>query len=328
MARSHESAISGPDDRLLKKAQRLAAVAQAVEAIDLKSIAAAYQKEAGGSIIEAGTVATVALNAALKASLGGGDGQAAEAAEREVKAAAKKRAREVRSEDFRAARAAEDGIEGEAARAAKASALEARGEQAVADRAQRLNGDIEAKRALREERQALAASRRSLSEARARIGISDRKVRTAQSQSDDSYVPASHPDTASSSSSSPLTNDDPVLQRARNLLKGASRVVAELDEQNNMLRQRYQALSKPPPAPPRPRPASAPRAAARGCVLSNTEEDALVARAKELLSDYKPDRGPSRSGPATPKRSGQSRPLQVSGTVSLDVKRGSGKFRY
>lgn len=335
MARSNDKVLSGADDRLLKRAQRLAAAAQAVEAIDVKSIAASYQ-EAGCSGLEAATAATVALNAALKSGLEGGDqGQARKAAEQGIQSAVKKREREEGAEKLRAERAAENSQAAQAARSEKAAEIDARTNRKVAERAERLHEDAETKKALREERQCLAQGRRDLEQARARIGMNSRGRRAASpSPTTDGFPPAGYPETSASSA----TCDDPVLQRARKLLSGASRICADLDEQNRILRQRSQppaSSSKPPPVPSRPSmpsPASRPPAKGGGC-LSNTEEDALVARAKELLSDYTPERGGragGNSGPPTPsRRAGQPGPLKVSGAVSLEVnKRGSGKFRF
>jgi hypothetical protein len=309
------SAISRPDERLLKRAQRLAAAAQAVEALDLKAIAESYQREAGSSGLEAATVATTALNAALKASLGGAGG-AGEAAEREVKAAAKRKAREARCGEWLKARADEEGVLGDKARAEAHAAFEARVDKATSSRDERLEEDAATKRAMREERASMAASRRALSEARARFGVNrSRKL----PEVNDSYT-----------SLGPQHEiDDPVLRRAKNLCSGASRIVAQLEEQNRSLLQRTQAPVVRPPVPVKP-PIS-PSTPKTGKALSNAEEDALVARARELLVDYKPEQGrgqrartPLGQRSKTPLRSEPRRPI----AVAVEMSQRSEKLRF
>lgn len=304
---ANEVGISKPDERLLKRAQRLAAAAQAVEGLDLKAIAETYQREAGSSGLEAATVATTALNAALKASLGGGGG-VGEAAEREVRAAAKRKAREARCEEWRKARADEEGASGDKARAEARAAFDARAEKAISSRDERLGEDAATKRALREERATMAASRRALSEARARFAASSsRKL----PQATDSYC------------SPQVAIDDPVLRRAKELCSGASRIVAQLDEQNRSLMQRTQApVAKPPP--PVRQPVSPAGQKVGSKALSTAEEDALVARARELLVDYNPDQGKSQRSRTPMARQEPRRPL----SVAVEVSQKSGKLRF
>eukprot|EP00931_Biecheleriopsis_adriatica_P119611 TRINITY_DN94835_c0_g1_i1.p1 TRINITY_DN94835_c0_g1~~TRINITY_DN94835_c0_g1_i1.p1 ORF type:complete len:342 (+),score=86.93 TRINITY_DN94835_c0_g1_i1:137-1162(+) len=257
------------DIRALKRANRLAGVADAVGSMDLKAVADTYQREAGSSGIEAAAVAAAALGAALKASLAGGavDGsECARVAQQEVRKAASKKAREAKGEAVRAARAAEDGHEGQARAEALRVSQEARSNKAVAEKGERLADDAATKRAMREERMAAAASRRCLSEARARFGHHSRPRLEGSDSGDSLHVSAPN-----------VLADDPVVRRAKALCTGAAQVVAQLDAQNQLLRGKPQA----PARPPEPKAVKAAPGAA--------EDEALIARAKELLADYKPE---------------------------------------
>lgn len=316
------------DEKLIKRVGRLNAVANAVEQIDLKAIAASYQQETGGSGLEAASVASAALNAALKASLAGAQGL--EAVEREIQTTAKRRARDARSEDLLQARSQEDSKAAQAARAEVHASLEARADKAVASKEERLTDDAATRRAIREERMMAASSRRTLSEARKFIGHGKHDSRST-----------SVPGRGSSSKDVPQVDiDDPMLRRARALLSGASNVIAQLDEQNQMLLRKSTAshdrptnsapvsqqssrnlrasaqshpksLSRPSPAASTGAP---PRLGATHAAHVNAQEAALLARANELLADYKPAElqrkapvpkaAQSRSGPVSPARAG------------------------
>lgn len=256
------------DERLLKRATRLAGVANAVGSMDLKVIADTYKRE-GCSGIEAAGLAAAALGAALKASLAGkaaiDPAACAEAAKVEVRKAATRKAREAKVDAVRDARLAEDGAPGQARAEAMRQAQASRATKAVEEKGDRLADDAATKRAMREERQFAAASRRTLSEARARFG----KNLGRPIASDDGDSPHSAPG---------VLVDDPALRRAKALCTGAAQVVASLEEQNKLLL-RNRSPSMPQAArtqlPPRPAPGPA-------------DDEALIARAKELLADYKP----------------------------------------
>eukprot|EP00930_Biecheleria_cincta_P006841 TRINITY_DN107919_c0_g1_i1.p1 TRINITY_DN107919_c0_g1~~TRINITY_DN107919_c0_g1_i1.p1 ORF type:complete len:346 (-),score=72.01 TRINITY_DN107919_c0_g1_i1:45-1082(-) len=261
------------DERLLKRAARLAGVANAVGSMDLKAVADTYKRE-GCSGIEAAGLAAAALGAALKASLAGkgavDPAACAEAAQLEVRKAATRKAREAKVEAVREARLAEDGPLGQARAEATRQAQAARATRALEEKGDRLADDAAAKRAMREERQFAAASRRTLSEARARFG----KNLGRPIASDDVDSPHSAPG---------ILVDIPAVRRAKALCSGAAQVVAMLEEQNQGLRNRSSSMpqaarpheSQRTQLPPRPAPGPA-------------DDEALIARAKELLADYKP----------------------------------------
>eukprot|EP00429_Kryptoperidinium_foliaceum_P069949 CAMPEP_0176065156 /NCGR_PEP_ID=MMETSP0120_2-20121206/32504_1 /TAXON_ID=160619 /ORGANISM="Kryptoperidinium foliaceum, Strain CCMP 1326" /LENGTH=367 /DNA_ID=CAMNT_0017398741 /DNA_START=1 /DNA_END=1101 /DNA_ORIENTATION=+ len=275
----------GMSDPAVKRANRLAMAAQAVGNIDVKAIADAYREETGSSGIEAATAAAAALNAALRSSLHGETGSAA--AEREVRELAKKKAREARLDAFRTERAAEFGPLGEAKREVVRESLEARASKAIDYKAIRINEEAAARRAEREERVMAAASRRALSEAKAWLSSGQRRRRQFEEEElrDRDEAPAV---------------DDPALRKARALCKGVSMVMAELDQQNELLRLKsssmprtssWAAISSAPAPPPRPGPNVGNHAARFGAIhaaATSAEEQALVDKAKELLADYKP----------------------------------------
>lgn len=300
---------AGKEDPLLKRAGRLAAVAQAVGDLDLNAIAATYKREVGCSGIEAAAAASAALNAALRGTLLGEGGAAA--AEREVQAMAKKKARELQAGQFRAVQAKEEGPAGEVRRDQVREAIEARATKALDVKSELLTKDVAQRRADREERLAAAASRRALSEARAWLEAGRSRRRLPGASDDDS----SGASAASLRGIPSPVADDPVLRRARALCSGVKRVTDDLDRQNEMLRQRVAALSAAsrPPQPPAVQAASGPgpnvtmhgaRFGAAHVVASAAEEAALIARAKELLADYKPADGRSRLGSARTTPSG------------------------
>lgn len=329
-------------DPLLKKAARLTKVAKVLAGVDLQSIANTYQQESGGSSLEAASVATAALNAALRSALGGGqDGEGAANAEREVRNLAKRQKRAQRTEAWRVARSAEDGPEAQLERLEAHRALKERAVKAVEEKAERLGDDAVARRAVREERLMAAASRRHLSEARARFDAGRSRHRLP-------------PCSASSVDLSPevaaMLADDPALKRAKLLLGGAAAVVAQLEEQDAILTGKLRGeLAKPPAqplpgrsgAPPRPPALSSGPSAnvaahksrfhAAHASASASVDDALIARAQELLADYKPTnqrkastpRAGGGSGTASPShgRSPSSRAQRPSPNpkVSLDV---------
>jgi len=152
-------------------------------------------------------------------------------------------------------------------------ALEARAARAVEGREERCKEDAATRRALREERASAAASRRSISEARAFIG-QGRRQPSANSGDSGGNSPIS-------SAAMALVESDPAVRRARSLCTGASNVVAMLEEQDRAMKRRLEAASASAPGRPS-MPAPAPRK------LANSEDDALLARARELLSDYHP----------------------------------------
>lgn len=270
------------DLHLIKRAGRLTSAANAVGEIDLRAVAASYQKESGVSGIEAAGLAAATLTAALKASLAGSQvtpEQATEAAKAEVRTAAKRRAREVRGEDWRAAREAEDGPLGDVSRDANRSALDARASRAVADKDERLADDAAARRAVREERSCAAASRRTLSEARAFCGVRSTSRRPLSLGGGDIVGVGS----LTPSSSSSIIANDPALQRARSLCTGASNVIAQLEVQNQALRQKQVASSAS-----RKTLAVNLNTASKSSIGNTPLDDALMARARDLLQDYQP----------------------------------------
>mmetsp|Transcript_88346 Transcript_88346/g.152751 ORF Transcript_88346/g.152751 Transcript_88346/m.152751 type:complete len:346 (-) Transcript_88346:94-1131(-) len=300
LPRSHEEPLV--DDQLLKRANRLAAAARNLDGIDLKAIAASYQDEAGASAIEAAGVAAATLNAALKASLGGSS-QAAEVAEKEARSLGKRQARDARSVALLNARVQENSKLAQAVREEIHRSLDARSEQAVMGKERRLAEEAAASRAMREERMIAASTQRNLSEARAWIGRGSRSNnRLAMSANVPSFqaVPSS------------AVTDDPVLRRAKTLVASASNVIAQLEEQNQMLLRNSAAqanLTRPqlprhvqssrslPSSPARsraPGPGSRVGTARQAAIhaahasVASREEDALLARANALLADYKP----------------------------------------
>jgi len=298
-----------------------------VEALDLEAIAGSYQRDAGASGLEAASVAAAAMNAAIQASLlrtagGGGAAGAAtaastaaaeEAAKQEVRAAARRQARIGRAEAWRAARAAEEGAEGDAARAEKCAALAERTANAVASKGERLADSSAVRRAEREERISMAAARRNIGEARARICMAvGRGSRTGDRVAS---ATGNGCDGNGAACAGSLAQDDPVLRRARALCSGASRIIAQLEKQDEALRRPAVASTTAQAPEPRQKGAVAasgtdggtpggvgdrrapklmPRSAA--AAAQDEEEAQLVARARELLADYKPQKTASSPG--------------------------------
>eukprot|EP00929_Paragymnodinium_shiwhaense_P068271 TRINITY_DN3430_c0_g5_i1.p1 TRINITY_DN3430_c0_g5~~TRINITY_DN3430_c0_g5_i1.p1 ORF type:complete len:389 (-),score=127.29 TRINITY_DN3430_c0_g5_i1:93-1214(-) len=293
------------DSRLLKKASRLNKVADAVASLDLKAIASTYQKESGGSGLQAAAIAAEALNAALKSSLQGDPATAKQLAEKEAASLARKKAREAKTEAWRAEAAQDESKQAQASRAQAHVAVQQRGERAAASKEERLADSAAIRRAQREERMAAAAAQRTLSEARARFG--GRPAPAYQDEGKGGW---------DGSGNLPRETSDPMLRKAQGLCLGARRVIAQLDEQNQFLQKKAEAL----PAPPRPVPsqaaqvapkvrshsstpkAAAPRSSAKK-VGATAHDEALLAKAKELLADYDPPE--LRRRPPVP--SGQSR---------------------
>lgn len=144
LPRSHEAALV--DEHLLKRANRLAAAANSLGAVDLKAIAASYKDEVGASGIEAAGLATATLNAALKASLAGSK-TATEAAQREARNLGKRQARDARSMELLNAKMQEGSKSAQAVREDMHAALNARSEQAIMNKERRLAKDVAAQRA-------------------------------------------------------------------------------------------------------------------------------------------------------------------------------------
>jgi len=224
--------------------------------------------------------------------------------------AAKRRAREARQEDWRAARAAEEGAAGDAARAEARAALDARASRAVEAKGGRLVDDAATRRAMREERASAAAARRNISEARAHLGSLAVK-----------HGGGRRPPVGSEFSTSPVPYqvDDPVLNRAKNLCSGASRIIAQLEEQDQMLRKQSgmsaQASARPAaPSKVPVSPALPPKLPGRP--FGAAQEEALVARARELLSDYQPQRAGARAGsvPRSPRGHGNAMARETQST--------------
>jgi len=289
----------GRNDPLLKRASKLAHVAKAVGDMDLQAIAATYQKEAGSTGLEAAVAASAAMNAVLKTSLMGETG--VQAAEREVQNLARKKARDLRTEEYRQAQAEEEGVLGEIRREQAREALEARASKAAEVKATLMTKDIAERKAEREARLSAAASRRAFSEAKAWLHKGQRHRSTAaqldnSEDNEDDYVPPEYR----------IKIEDPVLQRAKNLAAGAQKVAMELDKQNEMLRNKALALSSAsttrcpsvstlatPAHSQAPYPTTAStqhgsRFNSAHAAAAAAEEAALVAKAKELLADYKP----------------------------------------
>mmetsp|Transcript_65274 Transcript_65274/g.155975 ORF Transcript_65274/g.155975 Transcript_65274/m.155975 type:complete len:369 (+) Transcript_65274:69-1175(+) len=291
-------------DPALRRAQRLAAVADSVGSIDVEALAATYQKEAGMSGIEATAAAAAAMNAALKSALGGGS--STEAAQRQVRDVARRRAREARSEAWKAAQAEEEGELGEVRRDEVRHAMEARNSRAVEHKTERLADEMAARRAVREERLLAAAGRRELAEARARFGIRKQPRLTA---------PAFEADATSAfgSDSQAAACSDPALRRAKALCDGAARVIQQLEAQNQMLKGGFGSKSLATLPTPGSVSASgnsiatlskagdasraradqddkdyASRFQSAHAAAVDADEAQLLARAKELLADYKP----------------------------------------
>ncbi|CAJ1357790.1 unnamed protein product [Effrenium voratum] len=258
------------DEKAMKRANRLAGVAQSVGSMDLKAVADAYQKEAGGSGIEAAAAAAAALNAALKASMHGNSDveEIKKQATQEVQRAAAKKARQAQGEAVLAARIAEVGYEGQARSEALRLAHDQRFSRALNDKSERLADDAATKRAVREERAAAAASRRCLSEARARFG------RRWPSVPGEIAEPSPLPS---------LLADDPVVRRARALCSGVAQAVAQLDQQNQMLMSKPSLQLSNLPRSEREPPKAKP-------IPGTFDNEALIAKAKELLIDYKPEK--------------------------------------
>eukprot|EP00928_Gymnodinium_smaydae_P049646 TRINITY_DN33336_c0_g1_i1.p1 TRINITY_DN33336_c0_g1~~TRINITY_DN33336_c0_g1_i1.p1 ORF type:complete len:408 (-),score=107.47 TRINITY_DN33336_c0_g1_i1:69-1214(-) len=322
--------LNADDCRQLKKAARLTAVANAVTGMDLKGIATAYQRENGCSALEAAAVAADTLNAALRASLAGPAG--AEAAEAALKKAAKKKALEARSEAHRAQCAAAEGPVAEEAREQVRVNIAQRSERAAAAKDERIAESAAVRKAQREERQFEVQARRALSEARARFGTKG---------------PPSYDEFREEREVQPTA--DPVLKRAQSLCNGARRVIAQLDDQNEMLKRQVASRSGATPVPPLSAPAlaAAPSGAAassrpspsRGAgratkVVGTTKEDErLIARARELLVDYNPAeqrRRPNvpsaRPSPRALARAVEGNPVlakakQLNASVSLELSR-------
>lgn len=280
------------DERLVKRATRLASAANAVAAIDLKSIADTYQQEVGGSAIEATAVAAAALGAALKASLTGSvldAGACAEAAQKEVRQAAKRQTREAKAEAVLASRNAEDSSEAFALREATRLAQEARTTKALANKEERLAGDAATRKAMRDERMFAAAGRRALSEARAKFASHHTKGSPDHGDG--------HTSPFSDGRDVRFLSDDPVVRRARELCHGAAQVVAQLEEQNKPSLGKASIRAE--------RPLTITKASHRSPAPMSVEDEALIAKAKELLADYKPAqkqrRTPVNSLPASPR---------------------------
>ncbi|CAE8725720.1 unnamed protein product, partial [Polarella glacialis] len=161
-----------------------------------------------------------------------------------------------------------EGPSGQANREASWQVQEARFSKVLADKEERLADDASTRRAVREERAFAAASKRVLSEARAKFGKNPPRYEARDEDSD-------------TSSGQPVLHylaDDPVVRRARALCSASAQVVAQLEEQNQWLRSKAGAMARAPSAsraPPKPAPLPA-------------EDEALIARARELLLDYKP----------------------------------------
>eukprot|EP00439_Symbiodinium_sp_Y106_P075203 s885_g14.t2 len=213
------------DEKAVKRANRLAGVGQAVGNMDLKAVAETYKNQNGGSGIEAAAAAAAALGAALKASMTGGSVDADEClkvAQKEMQKVATRKQREAKGEAVLASRLAAVGYEGQAKSEALRLAHQQRASRLVTEKNERLAEDVATRRAMREERAAAAASRRCLSEARARF-----VRRWPQSEEALDSTPSSLPS---------LLADDPVVRRAKALCSGAAQAVAQLEEQNQLLR--------------------------------------------------------------------------------------------
>lgn len=260
------SALPPGDAKMLKRAGRLAAAAQALDDIDIQKLASNFQKETGSSGIEAAAVAAATVNATLQAALHGQRGRAAaDAAEREARTVVKKQARGIRSEEWRAQQRDEQGAGGDGRREDARAFIELRSARAAESKAERIADAAATRRALREERALAASSRRTLSEARAKYGAAGRA--------------------GSPGSPTGAAPDDPALKKARALCSGASRIVAQLEEEQARLLRRSAPSWSPsrPSMSPRPRPAPRPRP-------ESPESEQLMAKARELLADYQPGR--------------------------------------
>lgn len=301
LAAPSSSALPATDVKALKRAGRLAAAAQALDELNIEKVAADFQRDTGGSGIEAVAVAAATLNATLHAALHGQRGPGAvEEAERQARGAARKNAREVQAESWRQQQKDEQGPMGENRREDQRLAIDIRASRAVESKAERIAETAAERKALREERQMLANSRRTLSEARAKYGAGAR----AASMEPHSFQNAPQPVT-----------DDPTLHKARALCKGASTIVAQLEEQDKLLRHRSAPTASwsPSRASVRSAPTS-PKKTARPPV--DAESDRLMAKARELLVDYEPTkrRPPV---PSAPKRAAPSN-TGISAEVSFD----------
>jgi len=204
-----------------------------------------------------------------------------------------------RTAAWQAERAAEDNFEAQGRKEDAVRVLHERADKAVENKVERLEDVAAARRAEREERLAAAASRRCLSEARARFGGGSKRQNHAAASS--SALQPGYNDAEPS-----VLDDDPLIRKARALCSGAASIVAQLDEQNDMLRRKAQDLGKasaparakaapaasaasvPPAAPPAAPGVHASRFAAAHAAITNAEEQQLLAKAKELLADYKP----------------------------------------
>ncbi|CAE7502881.1 unnamed protein product [Symbiodinium sp. CCMP2592] len=238
---------------------------------DEMAVAETYKNQNGGSGIEAAAAAAAALGAALKASMTGGSVDADEClkvAQKEMQKVATRKQREAKGEAVLASRLAAVGYEGQAKSEALRLAHQQRASRLVTEKNERLAEDVATRRAMREERATAAASRRCLSEARARF-----VRRWPQPEEALDSTPSSLPS---------LLADDPVVRRAKALCSGAAQAVAQLEEQNQLLR------AKPTLQVVRPEPKE-PKIPSRGPTPMPSNEE-LIAKAKELLADYKPEK--------------------------------------
>lgn len=268
------SALPAADAKALKRAGRLAAAAQALDDLNIEKVAADFQRDTGGSGIEAVAVAAAALNATLQAALHGQRGPGAvQEAERQARGAARKNARDVQAECWRQQQKDEQGPLGDNRREDLRVAMDVRVSRATESKAERIAESAAERKALREERQMLASTRRTMSEARAKYGGGSVRPASAEPHSFESMP-------------RPVV-DDPTLNKARALCKGASTIVAQLEEQDKLLRHRSAPVASwsPSRASVRSSPTS-PKKSARQPM--DAESERLMAKARELLVDYAP----------------------------------------
>lgn len=273
LAAPSTSALPAAEAKALKRAGRLAAAAQALGDLNIEKVAADFQRDTGGSGIEAVAVAAAALNATLHAALRGQRGPGAiEEAERQARGAARKNARDMQAECWRQQQRDEQGPSGDNRREDQRMAIDTRTSRAVESKAERIADSAAERKALREERQMLASTRRTMSEARAKYGGGARAASAEPHSFENSPRPVI---------------DDSTLQKARALCNGASTIVAQLDEQNKLLRNRSTTIASwsPSRASVRSTPTS-PKKTARQAVDADSER--LMAKARELLVDYEP----------------------------------------
>lgn len=227
MEHRHQSVPQiGKSDPLLRKANRLTAVAKAMGELDLKAIAASYQRKVGSNGFEASAAATAALDAALRSSLGEGS---MEAAEREVKRIARPHARDHLTATWREAQAKEQGAEGHARREEARSVIEAKAARALEAKAKRLQEEAALRRTDREARLGLAAGNKAIADARARCSSLTTQKRTTPLGEDLAS-------TSSFAAAPAEVLNDPTLKRARSLCRDVARVIADLEQQNQHLR--------------------------------------------------------------------------------------------